>query len=1190
MNTDSAKIWFFVSVIVFSFLIGIFSPSLIYGKPLEIAIFIPREGPFWKQVVLFTEEAASDLGMKLRVYNANDDPDKMVEQVRKAAQRGINGIIFIAYQNTGERILQIAEKNSVPAILINSQLPQADLLPRTKYTHWIGSVLPDDEKAGSVLIQQLINEASQIGTGRFNVLAIEGNPEDESSIARIRGLRSFMKHLKEVDSFKIAVGNWKRISAYEIFQGYYKIKSDVNVIWCANDNMALGVVKAIKELGLKEKIVVGGVDWNEAAQEAILNNRMRVSVGGHYLDGAWAAVLLYDYLNGIDFADERLQFESQMVSITRANLKKFSQFLSLDKQSLNFRLFSMALNQQQKLYRLDINAIANLITPQQITAELTEEEKAWLAEHNHIRLGVDPAWPPFEFFDITRVYSGIASDYVRLLNQKLNIEMVPVQDLSWSKVMDKARANEIDVLPCVLKTPERSKFLRFTKPYLSFPMVILTREGAPFVSGIQDFGDNKVAVVRGYATQELLEQDYPDRKFYLASNLEDALKTLSKGEVDAYVGNLASITYMTQKLRLTNLKVASTAPYKFELAFAVRKDWPQLANILDKSLESIPSSKRAKISNHWISVRFERGIDWKPIFQIVGALFLVGGVIFTIIIRWNRALSKEVTERKLAEEALLESRATSRGLLDATQESLLLLDKEGTIIAANQTAARRHQRTPKELIGSNRFDILPENVLESRKAHFEKVFQTGEPEDFEDERDGMIFHHIYYPVKDKEGAIMGVAIFAQDITERKKAEEALRESEINMRTIFENSPLGMIHFSEDGTILDCNDMFVELMGSSREKLIGFNTPNQTNDENLRAAIIKALAGETVEYEGDYTSVTGKKTTPLRIVFNPTEPGASPTEVIATLEDITERKRAEEAIRESQERLSTILKTTNQGFWLVDNDTITLDVNDAMCEILGHSKKEIVGKKIYDFLDEENRAKVRQQEEVRSESKRSLYEISLMRSDGKRVPCLVNASPLLDGDGVKIGSFGMFTDITERKVAEEAVQESRERLDTILKTTAQGFWLNDQDDNMMEVNEAMCKILGLAKEEIVGRNFFNFLDEKSSEIVREQNRIRKKGIQSMYEISLMRPDGQFVPCLMNASPLFDNDGNVVGSFGMTTNIAERKQMEEDLRRNVDELERFSKVAFGREKKMIQLKQEVNELMIQLGKVEKYKIVE
>jgi len=108
------------------------------------------------------------------------------------------------------------------------------------------------------------------------------------------------------------------------------------------------------------------------------------------------------------------------------------------------------------------------------------------------------------------------------------------------------------------------------------------------------------------------------------------------------------------------------------LAFAVRKDWPQLANILNKSLESIPDSKRAKISNHWISVRFERGIDWAPIFQIVGALVLVGGVIFIFIIRWNRALSKEVTERKLAEEAIIESQERLNTILKTTGDSGLL--------------------------------------------------------------------------------------------------------------------------------------------------------------------------------------------------------------------------------------------------------------------------------------------------------------------------------------------------------------------------------------------------------------------------------------------------------------------------------------------------------------------------------------
>jgi PAS domain S-box-containing protein len=303
---------------------------------------------------------------------------------------------------------------------------------------------------------------------------------------------------------------------------------------------------------------------------------------------------------------------------------------------------------------------------------------------------------------------------------------------------------------------------------------------------------------------------------------------------------------------------------------------------------------------------------------------------------------RDISERKEAEEALRKSRATARGLLDATQESLLLLDSKGVIIAVNQTAARRHQKKPEELIGKKRFDLIPQDLRESRKAHFSTVLQTGKPADFEDVRDGMVLHHIYYPVQDKTGVIIGVAIFAQDITER--------------------------------------------------------------------------------------------------------------------------KRAEEAIRENQERLSNILKTTNQGFWLVDNDTVTLDVNDAMCEILDRTKEYIIGKEIYDFLDEENRAKVHKQEEMRSESKRSLYEVSLMRSDGTQVPCLVNASPLLDKDGCKIGSFGMFTDITERK-----------------------------------------------------------------------------------------------------------------------------QMEEELRRNVEELERFSKVAFGREKKMIQLKQKINELMIKLGQGEKYKIV-
>ena len=137
---------------------------------------------------------------------------------------------------------------------------------------------------------------------------------------------------------------------------------------------------------------------------------------------------------------------------------------------------------------------------------------------------------------------------------------------------------------------------------------------------------------------------------------------------------------------------------------------------------------------------------------------------------------RDIGERKEVEQALRESRATARGLLDATQESLLLLDKEGIIIAVNQTAARRHQKRPEELIGANRFDLLPQHLRESRKVHFNGVLQTGNPADFEDARDGMVLHHIYHPVQDKTGAIIGVAIFAQDITERKHMEEEVKRN------------------------------------------------------------------------------------------------------------------------------------------------------------------------------------------------------------------------------------------------------------------------------------------------------------------------------------------------------------------------------------------------------------------------------
>ncbi|MDX2499996.1 MAG: transporter substrate-binding domain-containing protein, partial [Deltaproteobacteria bacterium] len=402
---------------------------------------------------------------------------------------------------------------------------------------------------------------------------------------------------------------------------------------------------------------------------------------------------------------------------------------------------------------------------------LTKAEKAWLKQHPVMRLGIDPSWAPVEYFDDEGQLAGITSDNIRILSEKMGTRFEAVADLSWSEVLDQARQGNIDVISAVVKSEERAEYLLFTEPYLSLPMVIVTRDDAPVIEGISDLQGKTIAVMEDYITHSYLKRDYPNQPLLLFETLSEAMQAVDNGKADALIENAAAVNLARKEMGLTRLTVAAVTPYAYELSFGVRKDWPELIPILEKILASISPREKQIIKEKWVNIRFQKQIDWSLLLEVVGVIVLVGGIVLIIILRWNRALSREVTERKRMEEALRESRATSRGLLDATQESLLLLDKEGTIIAVNQTAALRHQRTPEELIGTNRFDLLPENILESRKAHFEKVLQTGNPEDFEDVRDGMAFHHIYYPVQDTAGEVIGVAIFAQDITERKRMEE-----------------------------------------------------------------------------------------------------------------------------------------------------------------------------------------------------------------------------------------------------------------------------------------------------------------------------------------------------------------------------------------------------------------------------------
>jgi PAS domain S-box-containing protein len=280
---------------------------------------------------------------------------------------------------------------------------------------------------------------------------------------------------------------------------------------------------------------------------------------------------------------------------------------------------------------------------------LTDLEKAWLAGHTDLRLGVDPDWLPFEFYDSQGIYKGLCADYVQLVRDRLGITMTPVKSKTWAEVIKNAESRQVDVLPCIAKTKKRENFLNYAQSHVSFPWVIITRKNTQIISGMRDLLEDKVSVVEGYYTEDKLKELYPELELYMVPNAFAGLEAVSGGQVTAYVGNLAVVSNLIEQHNFSNLKVAAPMEGgKDNLHFAVRHDWPEMVTILDKVLQSITQEEHKAIRKKWSSLAYD-GINMAQVRQIALQVGLVALIIFGVILVWNRRLQREIKERKRVE-------------------------------------------------------------------------------------------------------------------------------------------------------------------------------------------------------------------------------------------------------------------------------------------------------------------------------------------------------------------------------------------------------------------------------------------------------------------------------------------------------------------------------------------------------------
>lgn len=279
------------------------------------------------------------------------------------------------------------------------------------------------------------------------------------------------------------------------------------------------------------------------------------------------------------------------------------------------------------------------------TIDLSWSEKEWLEKHPTIYVGMDADYAPYEWLNENGEYSGMAVDYLRLIEKKLGVHFEIIKDKSWSEVVEMAKKGEIDALTSIVQTPDRLNYFIFSAPYRDTQTMIVDNGKGEFIGNLDRLKGKRVAVEEGYFTQELLANKYPQIQLVLAKNILEALVLVRNGKADAYVGDMSAINYVMKKNAFEDLRFSGQTEFSSQHRLAFPKERMELASIMTKVMASISAEELTIIHSRWLGMRIEQGIRVETILKygtIIGIAFLFFGYFYY-------RLYREIKQRKATE-------------------------------------------------------------------------------------------------------------------------------------------------------------------------------------------------------------------------------------------------------------------------------------------------------------------------------------------------------------------------------------------------------------------------------------------------------------------------------------------------------------------------------------------------------------
>ncbi len=647
------------------------------------------------------------------------------------------------------------------------------------------------------------------------------------------------------------------------------------------------------------------------------------------------------------------------------------------------------------------------------------------------------------------------------------------------------------------------------------------------------YGKSTIAVV----ARDMTERRERER---LLRESEEKYRGLFENARDVIVlfdlkGNVISVNKAAEEYGFNKSEILG----KNMLKFISKRYWPKLLKdtapvTLGKTAEGrveIHTPKGDKIAEYRSNPIFSHG-------RVVG--------IQTIL--------EDTTESKKAEEALRESEEKYRDLFENAMDVVLTLDLKGSITAVNNSVLRFGYKR-EDLVGKNILDFVSKEHWPAVMRDLSKVTQ-GEPAKNEVELiapAGKILVEYNARAIVKENNAAGVQINIRDMTERKKSEKILRDSEEKYRSLVEQSMQGIV--IAQGPIphmVFANSAMSKILGYSVEELLSLSPPQTAglvhpDDRELFFGRFKdRLEGKPVPPQYEVRGIR-KDGTIVWLELSSARIEYEGQQVVqAIFADITERRKTGQTLKESEEKYRDLVELAPDGIVAVNVEGIVTSANRSFLTLVGYgSEKEVVGKPFTELMtmrmEDVPKFQAMFESLMKGESP-SQSEFLYARRDGTSRWAEVHPS-LLIRDGHPVGVQAIMRDVSERKNAEKLVQESHQKFEGLFRRNPEAAVYLDLNFKIVDVNPRFCQLFGYSAEEAKGKNINEVIaPEGMREEAEGLDKDAKNGYASHNTVR-KRKDGSLVPVSISAAPVtFEN--NLLGYVGIYKDITELKRAQEE----------------------------------------------